>query len=181
MKDKNGIYHNAIPKRILFKRLLWIILSTILFRPFPTKLFRSWNIFVLKMFGAKIGSKSVVYSSVRIQCPWNLSLGYNSCIGPHCVIENDDYIYIGDNAVVSQYSYLCTSSHNIYKQTHELIYSPIKIGDNAWVCAGSFLGKGITIGCGSVVAARSVVIKDVDNWTIVGGNPASFIKRRTIR
>jgi len=180
MRDSKGIYQNQIKKSELFKRALWLVASFILFRPFPTKLFRKWNLFVLRMFGARIGKHSVVHSSCRIQSPWNLILGKNACIGPYCVIENDAVVELKDNSVVSQYSYLCTSSHDIYHLSHDLVYSPITVGENAWVAAGAFIGKGVTIGDGAVVAARSVVVKNVDNWTIVGGNPSMFIKKRIL-
>lgn len=181
MKDENGIYHNKISKSILLKRLLWKVFSIILFRPFPTRVFYIWNRIVLKIFGAKLGKNSVVYSNCSIQCPWNLTLDENACIGPHCIIENDCMISLGANSTVSQYSYLCTSSHDIYHKDHKLIFATITIAKDAWVGAGAFVGRGVTIGEGAVVAARSVVVKDVQPWEIVGGNPTRFIKKRLIK
>lgn len=181
MKDENGVYHNKISKSILIRRLLWNICSKIFFRPFPTKFFCGWNRTVLRIFGARLEKKSVVHSNCTILCPWNLNLGENACIGPHCVIENDTMISLGANSTVSQYSYLCTSSHDIYHKEHELIYAPITIRKDAWVGAGAFVGKGITIGEGAVVAARSVVVKDVQPWDVVGGNPAKYINRRIFK
>jgi putative colanic acid biosynthesis acetyltransferase WcaF len=49
------------------------------------------------------------------------------------------------------------------------------------VAAGCFIGPGITVGEGAVVGARSVVTKDVPDWTVVAGNPARFIKPRRLR
>jgi acetyltransferase-like isoleucine patch superfamily enzyme len=49
---------------------------------------------------------------------------------------------------------------------------PIVIEDNVWVGAGSVIGPGVTLGEGSVVAARSVVQSSVAPYTIVAGNPA---------
>ena len=53
--------------------------------------------------------------------------------------------------------------------------------DRAWVAAQAFVGMGVTIGTGAVVGARSTVFRDVAPWTVVGGNPAKFIKQRTLR
>ncbi|MFN0290511.1 acyltransferase [Pedobacter helvus] len=53
---------------------------------------------------------------------------------------------------------------------------PIRVRSNAWIGMNSIILKGVTIGEGAVVAAGSVVTKDVAPWTIVGGNPAIFIK-----
>lgn len=48
------------------------------------------------------------------------------------------------------------------------------------MAAEAFIGPGVTIGEGAVVGARGCVFKDVDPWTVVGGNPAKFIKKRII-
>lgn len=54
---------------------------------------------------------------------------------------------------------------------------PIKICSNSWIGMNVIILKGVTIGCGAIVAAGSVVTKDVEPWTMVGGNPAKFIKK----
>ncbi len=66
-------------------------------------------------------------------------------------------------------------------KTLPLLREDVVIGNNVWICPGAFIAPGVTIGEGAVMAARSVVVKDVEPWTIVGGNPASFIKKRTIK
>jgi len=63
----------------------------------------------------------------------------------------------------------------------ELTYAPIVIGDNAWVASRAFVGPGVTVGEGAVVAACAVVTKDIEPWTVVGGNPAKFIKKRELK
>lgn len=90
-------------------------------------------------------------------------------------------IILGDNATVSQGVKLCTASHDITSKIMELTTAPIMIGTNAWVAGWSILLPGVTVGEGAVVAAGSVVIKDVEPWTVVGGNPANFIKRRELK
>lgn len=52
------------------------------------------------------------------------------------------------------------------------------IEEQSWVCADAFIGPGVNVGAGAIVAARAVVVKDVAPWTIVAGNPAKFIKER---
>jgi hypothetical protein len=54
----------------------------------------------------------------------------------------------------------------------------VNIGDDAWICADAFIGPGVTIGNHAIVAARGVAVSDVAPGTIVGGNPARFIKHR---
>jgi putative colanic acid biosynthesis acetyltransferase WcaF len=58
-----------------------------------------------------------------------------------------------------------------------VISSPIRIGRRAWVAADAFVGPGVTIGEGAVVGARSSVFRNIDPWTVVGGNPARIIKK----
>jgi putative colanic acid biosynthesis acetyltransferase WcaF len=62
-----------------------------------------------------------------------------------------------------------------------LLKPPIVIRDAAWICADAFIGPDVTIGEGAVVGARAVVVKDVEPWTVVAGNPARTIKRREIQ
>ena len=94
---------------------------------------------------------------------------------------NVDMVRIGANAIVSQGAYLCTASHDITNPQIPLITAPIIIEDQAWVAADAFVGMGVTVGQGAVVGARAVVFKDVEPWTVVGGNPAKFIKKRILK
>lgn len=181
MRNQNGEYINQLPKSNLIKRALWNVCSIFLFKCFPTSIFRKWRILVLRLFGARIDSKANVYSSAIITCPWNLEMGPLSCLGPHSICDNDVQIKLEENATVSQYAYLCTSSHIIDNYSFDLISEPITIKKDAWVAADSFVGMGVTIGEGAVVGARSSVFKDVAPMTIVGGSPATFIKERLIK
>ena len=92
-----------------------------------------------------------------------------------------DELMIGANAVVSDGAFICTASHDISSGTFELETSPVAIGDSAWVCAKATVWPGVKVGEGAIVAAGSVVAKDVEPWTVVGGNPAKFIKKRVLK
>jgi putative colanic acid biosynthesis acetyltransferase WcaF len=61
-----------------------------------------------------------------------------------------------------------------------LLKPPIEIRDQVWVCADAFVGPGVVVGEGAVVAARAVVVRDVAPWAVVAGNPARFIKKREL-
>lgn len=163
------------------KRLLWSITWTLLARPFPRKTFSFWKRYLLRLFGAKVSSKAVVYSTAKIFMPWNLTMEDYACIADDVQCYNAAPIHIGANATISQRAFLCTASHDISDPHHKQIHKPITIGDRAWVCAESYIGPGVTIGEGAVVGARGCVYKDVKPWTVVGGNPAKYIKERVIR
>ena len=89
-------------------------------------------------------------------------------------------VIIGEQSTVSQGAYLCTASHDITDPRNHLVTKPIVIEGQAWVGADAFVGMGVTIGEGAVVGARAAVFKDVEPWTVVGGNPARVIKKRVI-
>lgn len=161
--------------------MLWNICWTLLARPFPRSMFMPWKRFLLRLFGAKISDTVNVYASATIFMPWNLEMKEYACIGPEVDCYNAAPIVIGNNAVVSQRTYLCTASHDISLASHPQIEKPIIIGDRAWVAAEAFIGPGVTVGEGAVVGARAAVFKDVEPWTVVGGNPARVIKTRTIK
>jgi putative colanic acid biosynthesis acetyltransferase WcaF len=118
------------------------------------------------------------YPSAKIWAPWNLEMGDHSCLSEKVDCYSVDTIRLGPHAIVSQYSFLCTASHDYTDPTMPLITAPIIIEAGAWVAADVFVGPGVTIGEGAVVGARSSVFKDVDPWTVIAGNPARAIKKR---
>ncbi len=161
------------------KRVVWYVVNVTIFRLFAGHFFRRFRNGLLRLFGAEIDKDALVYSSCTIFAPWNLHLG-RACIGPDTKLYNKDTIVIGNDSVVSQGSYLCTASHEIGSTMLPLVTQPIVLGDYVWVAADAFIGMGVTVGEGAVVGARACVFKDVEPWTVVGGNPARFIKRREI-
>lgn len=173
-------YQNKLGRKNQVARLIWNITWLLFARPLPRSLGNHWKLFLLRIFGAKIHKTAVVYSSVRIYMPWNLEMAEYSCLSPEVDCYNVDKITIGANSTVSQKSYLCSASHDITKSHHPLITAPIRIDDQVWIGAATFIGMGVTIGQGAVVGATASVYKNVPPWTIVGGNPAKFIKNRII-
>lgn len=174
-------YHNALSRKHQIIRLLWGIVWGLLARPLPRSLGLGWKRTLLRLFGAKIHPTAVVYSSAKIYFPRNLVMDAYSCLASGVDCYNVDVIYIGANTTVSQGAFLCTASHDITNALNPLITAPIVIEDQAWVAADAFVGMGVTIGQGAVVGARAAVFKDVEPWTVVGGNPAKFIKERIIK
>ncbi|NJL16283.1 MAG: hypothetical protein HC938_02885 [Nitrospira sp.] len=81
------------------------------------------------------------------------------------------------SCTVSQYSFLCTASHDYRLDGMPLVTAPIAIGRHAWIAADAFIGPGVTVGERAVVGARASVFRHVDPWTVVGGNPARLIRK----
>lgn len=164
-------------------RAVWNVVCFLLFRPFGTKVFRPWRILLLRAFGADLMWDSEVYASARVWAPWNLRMGHRSCLGPGVICYNQAPVVVGDDAVVSQYAYLCTASHDVDKQntaSDSLVIAPIIIGDGAWIGVRAYVGMGVSIGRAAVVGATASVYKDVADRAIVGGNPAVLLKMRML-
>ena len=173
-------YHNSLSRKHQVIRLIWPLVWAMFARPFPRSIASGWKRFLLRLFGANIASTAIVYSTAKIYYPKNLIMDDYSCLASDVNCYNVDLIHIGPNSTVSQGAYLCTASHDITNSLHPLITAPILIEDQAWIAADAFIGMGVKIGRGAVVGARSAVFKNVDSWTVVGGNPAKFIKKREI-
>lgn len=175
-------YKNRHSLKSKIGRVVWNIVWLILFRPTPRgSVFRLWRTFLLKLFGAKIAWSCDILPTCRIWQPWNLSMGKYSCLGMDVDCYSVDRVIIGDNVTVSQGTKLCTASHDIASLNMELTTNKIVLGNNVWIAGWAIVLPGITIGDWSIVAAGSVVIDDVEPWTVVGGNPAKFIKKRELK
>lgn len=158
-------------------RAMWGLVYLFLFRPSPRPL-HVWRVFLLRLFGAKLGKGVRVYGSARIWAPWNLVMGDFSVLGDRVDCYTVDRVEIGAHSIVSQYSFLCTATHDPRQPSFPLLTAPIIIGSRCWVAADVFVGPGVTVGEGAVVGARASVFKSVDAWTVVGGNPAQPISQR---
>ena len=146
----------------------------------PRSMGRGWKRMLLRVFGAKMGKNSNVYSSAKIYYPANLVMGNNTCLAGGVDCYNVAPIIIEDNVTVSQGAYLCAASHDISDSRLPLKTAPIVLKDQVWVGSRAYIGMGVTVGQGAVVGATASVYKDVEPWTVVGGNPARFIKQRII-
>lgn len=165
---------------MLVRRALWefLFMPLVAWSPKPCGF---WRKGLLRLFGAKIGPGCLVSSGVRVLMPWNLTMGSNAWIGWDVDVYNYAPVTLGDNAVVSQYTYLCTATHDYEHPHFPLTYAPINVEDQAWVAARCFVGPGVTVGKGAVVGAQSVVFKDVPEWTVCAGNPCRPVKPRQVR
>lgn len=150
---------------------LWWIVQATLFRGSPQFMY-GWRRFLLRLFGARIGRSVLVRGTARITYPWKLAIGDYSWVGDFVELYSLGAIDIGRNAVVSQYAYICTGSHDFRSATFDIYQKPIRIEDEAWVAAGCFVHPGVTIARGSVIAARSVVNADTEPFTVYAGSPA---------
>lgn len=177
----NKPYENHLGRRHQVVRLLWTLTWTVGARWLPRSVGSGWKRFLLRVFGAKMAKTAVVYSSAKVYYPANLIMDDYACLASDVDCYNVAPVHIGKFATVSQGAFLCTASHDITSPDNDLITAPIAVGDQAWVGAGAFVGMGVSVSEGAVVGARAAVFKSVAPWTVVGGNPAKFIKMREIK
>jgi acetyltransferase-like isoleucine patch superfamily enzyme len=112
-----------------------------------------------------------------------LKIGNNSSIGPYSYIGCSGYIEIGDNVMMSPRVSIYAENH-LFDRTDQTIKDQgvkrefVKIEDDCWIAANTVILAGVTIGRGSVIAAGSVVTRDIPPYSVVGGVPAKVIKSR---
>ena len=162
------------------QRALWGVVYALLFRPSPRP-FHEWRSFLLRCFGAKVGRGVCVYSSVKIWAPWNLELEDFASMADGVTCYSMAKVTLREKAIVSQGSHLCTGTHDYESPAFQLYALPITVGERAWVCAECFVAPGVTVGAGAVIAARSVVTKDMPDWMVCAGSPCKPLKPRVIR
>ncbi len=158
-------------------RVIWGAVEPLFFRYSPRLLY-GWRNLVLQAMGAKLGKNVKIYPSAKIMYPWLLEIGDNTTISWEVKVYNLGFSKIGSNTMISQYSHLCGGTHDFRSPDFDLIRTGFTIGNQVWIAADAFIGPGVKVGDRAVVAARAVVVKDVETGKIVAGNPAKVIGMR---
>ncbi len=168
------------PGRPLAYRALWLLVeAAVMLNPAVTSYgLKRW---VLRAFGARVGSRVIVKPAVHVKYPWRLTIGDDAWIGERAWIDNFVSVHIGANACISQGAYLCTGNHDWSDPGMGLVVRPITIGDGAWVGAFAKIAPGVTVGEEAVVTLGSVLLGDAQPRTVYTGNPAASVRRRSIR
>ncbi|ASK32730.1 acetyltransferase [Chryseobacterium sp. T16E-39] len=105
-----------------------------------------------------------------------------SYIGPNCTIYSK--VSIGKYTMLAPEVKIVGGDHYYKNPEKPIIFSGREsdletiIGEDVWIGYGAFISRGVRIGNGAIIAAYSVVTKDVEPYTIIGGSPAKFIKAR---
>lgn len=143
----------------------------------------------------RIGNQTQIYGELHLfGYGGEIEIGERCFIGEYTKIWSGNNITIGNDVLISDNVHIVdTNSHEMNHQERAFGYlriineghsnkkvnintAPIKIGNYAWINFNSIILKGVTIGEGAIVAAGSVVTKDVPPFALVGGNPAKIIK-----
>lgn len=136
-----------------------------------------------KLWGMQVGKGTLIAGTLTLtgeqDLKGRLQIGRNSFLNAPLHIDLSDSVSIGSNVFVGHHVVLITSDHRIEgseRRCGAFIGKPIVIEDGCWICACVTITPGVTIGRGSIVAAGSVVTKDVPPDTLVGGVPAKLIR-----
>ena len=128
-----------------------------------------------------VGNRVFIHRHVKLSAWGNerksvIEIGSNTYIGDRTEIHAGEKVKIGSNCNISWDCLIIDRDYHKFEKDKETI-SPVVIKDHVWIGAKSTILKGVTINEGAVVAAGSVVTKDVQANTLVGGNPAKEIKK----
>lgn len=132
----------------------------------------------LRLCGARIASKSLLYHGFWILAPSNLTIEESAVVGDHAILDAREGLTIGKNVNLSTNVAIWTGQHDYQSPNFTYKGGPVRIGDYAWLSFRTTILPGVTVGEGAVVAAGAVVTKDVAPYTVVGGVPAKVIGTR---
>jgi maltose O-acetyltransferase len=110
---------------------------------------------------------------------YNIRLGRDGFVNYNCVFLDCAPIEIGDRLQMGPAVQLYTAGHPLERAVRRAGFEyarPIRIGDDVWIGGAAIILPGVTIGDGSVVAAGSVVTRDVPAFCLVAGNPARVVR-----
>jgi putative colanic acid biosynthesis acetyltransferase WcaF len=161
----------------LAKRVAWYVVNVaVMYNPLLP--LSAPRVLALRAFGARVGKNVNIKPQVKVKFPWKLTIGDGAWIGEECWIDNLDQVSIGNHAVLSQRTYLCTGNHDWAEAGMPLRTSPIEIHDDAWIGACVTVAPGSEVGEGTVVALGSTVRGKLPDDMICAGNPAQPVKPR---
>ena len=134
--------------------------------------------YYLRCFSINVGKGSSIHRGCKFFHVEKLRIGENSVVNFGCYLDNRRGITIGNNVGIAHNTKIYTSGHNIDSHEFETKGTPVVIEDDVFIFSNSLIMLGVTIHRGAIVLAGSVVTKDVEAWTVIGGNPAIKIRER---
>lgn len=139
------------------------------------------KVWLLQLFGAKVGKGVVIKPRVLIKYPWMLNIGNHAWIGERVWIENHTETIIGDNCCLSQGAMLLCGNHNYKKPSFDLIVGKITLEEGVWIGAHAVVCPGVTCKSHAVLSVNSVATHDLEAYTVYQGNPARKVRERKMQ
>ena len=130
-----------------------------------------------RLFGKEVDETFRVFPPFYTDFGKNITIGKNVFINACCHFQDHGGVTIGDNCQIGHNVVFATLNHGIAPEKRASMNpAPIRLGRNVWVGSNSTILQGVTIGDNAIIAAGSVVTKDVQANTIVGGVPARYLR-----
>jgi acetyltransferase-like isoleucine patch superfamily enzyme len=134
----------------------------------------------------KFGRRVLIDYGTYVRYPHKLSIGDDVAINRGCsffpsLLHRDSFIVLKDRVVLGPQVTFYGAGQSPLERDLPDVAGSITVESDVYIGGNSVIRYGVTIGEGAVVAAGSVVVKDVAPWTIVGGTPASFISNRVLK
>ena len=131
-----------------------------------------------------VGDRVFLHEKVKLSA-WGtdkkarIKIGSNSYIGDRTEIHAGESVTVGDGCVIAwDCNIMDRDYHKLDSETE--VYKPVSIGNHVWIGCRCIILKGVSIGDGAVIAAGSVVTRDVPPGALAGGNPARIIKEKVM-
>jgi acetyltransferase-like isoleucine patch superfamily enzyme len=131
-----------------------------------------------QVFRISVPKDSIIYCGARVFHPWRIRIGSHSIIGDHAFLDGRAGLYIGNNVNIAGEVRIYTMDHDIDDPEFAGRDAPVIIRDRVFIGSRVTILPGVTINEGAAIAAGAVVTRDVPAWTLVGGVPAAFIRKR---
>lgn len=172
--------HNQSLGRSMSKPVKCIYYAVVLFgnavvNKLPSRHLRKW---FYQLLGAKLGKGTFLCRRAEVLLPMGLSMADRVSVGWFAELDARGGISIGYDTNISSHVKLITGSHDVDDPEYTADFRPITVGHHCWLGTGAMVLQGVNIGDGAVVAAGSVVTKDIPPYEIWGGVPAKFIRKR---
>lgn len=169
---------NNFTKKEKIKLIVWRLVDFFLFKP-SLVVFSRWRIFLLRLFGARIGHSCFISPKATIFVPWKVQIGNCSSLDDYVICSRSiGKIIIGDYVSISAGVHLVPGGHDIRSRGFENNATFLKIEDGVFLGADSFVGRGVTIGKFSVLGSRAAAYKDIPENSVAVGMPAKVIRER---
>ncbi len=134
--------------------------------------------FFYRLAGIKIGRGSTIHTGAKFYIPHNISIGKDTIVGEGAVLDGRAKIVIGDHTDIASEVMIYNAEHDVNSSDFHATVGTVEIGDYVFIGPRAIILPGVKIGKGAVIAAGAVVVKDVDEYSIVGGVPAKVIGER---
>jgi putative colanic acid biosynthesis acetyltransferase WcaF len=168
-------------ERAAWDRPAWVVYSwaicELLFVTNPWQISSSLRTRVLKAFGAQVGENVVFRPRTRVRFPWKLHIGDRCWIGEGVWFHNQDHIYIANDVVISQETFLTTGSH-AHRRDMALITRPIQIEAGAWVTSRCIVLGGSWVGRNVLAKPMTVLSGRITDNAIVSGPDSMVVGER---